>query len=67
MKCVLEDRLVDLVVVDVIRSASDASILTTTLPNELEHVIYTWQDIVLEDDRVEDLPRDKSSSWGVEY
>lgn len=41
--------------VHVIRCTSDARILSPTLPDQLEQVVDTGQDIVHEDDRVKDL------------
>lgn len=41
--------------VHVIRCASDTRILSSTLPDQLEQVVDTGQDIVHEDDRVKDF------------
>ena len=51
----LEHRLIDLFVVDVIGPAGYASILSSTLPDQLQYIIDTWQNVVLEDNRIKDL------------
>ena len=41
--------------VHVVRSTSDPRILFPTLPDQLQHIIHTWQDIIHEHDRIEHL------------
>ena len=45
----------ELFVVHVVRCTGDARVIPPTLPDELQEVVHTWQDVVHEDDRVKVL------------